>query len=178
MGDGVHAAMPSFLFEAAGPEGDVVRERIEAENLGQAGYLLKVRGYRDVRFLEDENADDIRRAIEGGSNVPPADPADWTPDDEVEVQQRKGAWRQLWWVFRQHLFIVIPLCYWNFRSWRAGSPFTWLDYAGFIATPLYLGYFLFLAAPGQVFHQILDARVCTTGVGSGFSPASPGCSGR
>jgi tetratricopeptide (TPR) repeat protein len=158
-GGGTHAAMPSFLYEAAGPEGEVVRERIEAENLGQAGYLLKVRGYRDVRFFTDENAGDMRRLTEAGANVSPADPADWTPDDEVELMQRKGAWGQFWWAFRQHLFVVIPLCYWNFLSLRAGPPFAWLDYAGFVATPLYLGYFLFLAAPGQVFHQILDASV-------------------
>jgi tetratricopeptide (TPR) repeat protein len=148
--------MPEFLFRARTPDGADLHERIEAANLGQARYMLEIRGYREIEFLTDEHIGDIRRATLSGT-TDTIDPDLWTAEDEVAAARRKGAAAHFWWAFRQHLVILAPLLVWNLFSFRGGRPYGWLDWLGFAATPIYLGYFLVLALPMVLFQMLLEA---------------------
>lgn len=149
--------MPEYLFRAASPQCGEIKDRIEADNLGQARYTLEVRGYRDIEFFSDEGVDDIKRAVRSGTNVPEADPDLWTVEDETAAWRRRGMGAKLWWAFQQNLVVLIPLAFWNWMSWRGARPFSWLDWAGFAATPLYLAYFIFLSIPMVVFQRLLES---------------------
>lgn len=149
--------MPEYLFRATNPERVPIKDRIEATNLGQARYFLEIRGYRDIEFYSDEGVDDIKRVILSGTDVPELDPELWTVEDEAAAWRRKGLGAQLWWAFQQNLVVIVPLVVWNWSSWRGARPFSWLDWAGFVATPLYLAYFLFLSIPMVVFQRLLES---------------------
>jgi hypothetical protein len=149
--------MPEYMFRAANSERGEIKDRIEATNLGQARYMLEIRGYRDIEFYSDEGADDIKRAVLSGTDVPEGDPELWTAEDEAAAWRRKGIGAQLWWAFQQNLIVIAPLAFWNWSSWRGARPFSALDWAGFVATPLYLAYFLFLSTPMVVFQRLLES---------------------
>lgn len=152
----MYGAMPSYLFQAEDGAGAAVSDRIEATNLGQARYILETRGYRDIRFHEDEHGDDIRQMIRADTQVS-APAAGWGPAQEIESRRRRTPWQKFSWALKLHLYAIIPLLLWNALALLHGPPWRAGDWLGFIATPLYLGYFVLLAAPAQVFHQILVA---------------------
>ena len=152
-------AMKTFLFTATSPDGRKVHERIEAANLGQARYTLEIRRYRDIEFLTDENAEDIRRSVTSGTGVPEADPEVWTAEDEVESRRRRGVAEKVWWAFKQHAPIFGALAVWNLISWHNGPPYSWLGWLGFAATPLYGLVFVKMVTPMVLFQLILEAAV-------------------
>lgn len=151
--------MPQFLFRARSRDGVDLHERIEATNLGQARFILEVRGYREIEFLTDEHIGDIQRAADAGGGAPAADPEFWTAEDEVAAARRKGSAAQLWWAFKQHSIIIVPLLIWNAYSLRGGPPFGWLDWLGFLLTPVYAAYFVTLSLPMVIFQTLLEASV-------------------
>lgn len=132
---------------------------MEAGSLAQARYILEIRGYSDIEFLNDEHGDDIQRATLSGTGVSPPDPAVWTVENEAAAWRRKGIGAHLWWAFKQNLIVLGPLAYWNWCSVRSGRPYSGLDWVGFVATPLYLAYFFLLSLPMMIFQQLLRAAV-------------------
>ena len=151
--------MPSYLYSANAPDGRKIHERIEAASLDQARSALELYKYSDIEFLTDENGSDIARAARSGTDVPAIDPAGWTAEDEVQVHRHRGLVQKLWWVFKKHAVIFAALAIWNVTSWRGGRPLIWLDWVGFIATPLYCLWFIKLVLPMVLFQLILEASV-------------------
>ena len=113
--------MPVFSFSATSADGEKVRERIDAASLSQARYILEIRRYTDVEFFTHENADDISRMTLSGTGVDPAEFPEWSAEDDIGSQQRRGLARQLLWALKQHSIFLAPLLLWNFLSWR-GRP--------------------------------------------------------
>lgn len=152
--------MPEYLFQAVHPDGRRVNEQIEAPDLDRARYTLEVRGYRDILFFDSEISDDVKRQIRADTGIRPPDKEIWTPDEQVRSRQRRGIPAFLWWAFCQHFVVIGPLLAWNVWSLveHAGA-LTRIDWLGFIATPLYLAWFVLRCMPKIVFNQILDAAV-------------------
>jgi len=152
--------VPEFLFQARNPAGVQVNEKIEAPDLARARYALEVRGYGGIQFLDSEISADIRQVIRAETGHQPPSKEIWTPDDEVRSRQRRGTLSFLWWAFCRHFAVIGPLLALNLWSLFAhAGNFSWRDWAGFVATPLYLAWFVLLCAPKIVFHQILEAAV-------------------
>lgn len=151
--------MPDYLFRARDATGAAVEDRLDASTLGQARYMLELRGFSDIEFYSPENADDVQRASLSGTGVEPAQPGDGTAGIEIAAQKRKGLAAQLLWAVGQHSFIFGPLLLWNWWSWRGDRPFGWGDWLGFVATPLYLVVFVMMVLPLTIFTVMLEAAV-------------------
>jgi 2-keto-3-deoxy-L-rhamnonate aldolase RhmA len=82
--------MPAFLFSATLPDGEKVRERIDAASLAQARYILEVRKYTDVEFFTHDNAEDIARMTLSGTDINLDDYPELSAADEIEGQMRRG----------------------------------------------------------------------------------------
>ena len=151
--------MPAFSFSATSPEGEKVRDRVDAASLSQARYILEIRRYTDVEFYTHDNADDIARMALAGTEVPPVAPDEWTAADDIGSLERRGLAAKLWWALKQHSIFLGPLLLWNFLSWRGDRPFGWGDWLGFVCSGLYLVIFTFLVMPMTIFEQLLEAAV-------------------
>ncbi|AOS44698.1 hypothetical protein Verru16b_01765 [Lacunisphaera limnophila] len=151
--------MPDYLFRATDASGNVVEDRLEAATLGQARYMLELRGFSAIEFYSPENVDDIQRASLSGTGIDPALPGDGTAGIEIAAHQRKGVAAQLLWALGQHAFIFGPLLLWNWLSWRGDRPFGWGDWLGFVATPLYAVVFGLMVLPLTIFTIMLEAAV-------------------
>jgi len=146
--------MPTFLFQAADAAGNESNGRVDAPTLAEARVQLETRGYRQVRFLQDDIEGDIKRTW-GGKDVQ-LDPEEWTAEMEIEARQRRGVAQTLWWSFKQHFFFLGPLLLWN--AWSlARPPLRWWDWAGFAATLLYLRWFAGLVAPSVTWERVQHA---------------------
>lgn len=125
--------------------------------MGQARYVLEIRGYRDIEFHSDENADEIRRFAMSGTGITEDDLAPWTAADAAAAQRRKGPWAKLGWAFKQHLVFFGPLLIWNWFSLRGERPFGWGDRIGFALSATYVVLFLMMVSPMIFFDQLLQA---------------------
>lgn len=56
--------MSTFLFTAVNRDGKSVTERVEAENLSQARYILEIRGYSEILFYESELSKETDRLFD------------------------------------------------------------------------------------------------------------------
>lgn len=151
--------MPDYLFRATDATGASVEDRLEAATLGQARYMLELRGFRAIEFYSPENVDDVQRASLSGTGVEPANADDGTAGIEIAAQKRKGLAAQLLWAVGQHSIFFGPLLLWNWLSWRGDRPFGWGDWLGFVATPLYGVVFALMVLPLTIFTVMLEAAV-------------------
>ena len=151
--------MRTFLFGAAAPDGGRFHGRVEAANLTEARAILERREYREIEFHTDENTADIHRAAKSGTDVPEVPPDLWSAEDEVEARRRRRLGAKLWAAFQRHLPIFGPLLLLNTFSYFRGAPYRWLDWIGFVATPLYLLWFCKCVLPMSLFNLILEAAV-------------------
>jgi len=153
------APMPAFLFRARDANGAIIESHVEAATLGQARYTLELRGCTDIEFHTGENDPEIMRSVLSGTGVEPVDSEVWTAADEIASRQRKGLLAKFWWALKQHASYFFVLLLWNFFSWHGARPFGWVDWLGFILTPIYTGYFLVVVTPMLAYDQLIQAAV-------------------
>ncbi|HYC71976.1 MAG TPA: hypothetical protein VEB66_12260 [Opitutaceae bacterium] len=151
--------MPEYLYRARGPRGERITDSIQADSLAAARRRLEERHCTAIEFYTGDNAADVARMSSAGTGIDAAAAGEWTAADEIEAQRRRGTGAQIWWAFTKHLIIFSLLARWNYASMRDGPPYGWLDWLGFVATPLYAAVFLMMVLPLTIFTQILEASV-------------------
>jgi hypothetical protein len=145
------------MFRATHPGGQPCHDSLDATNLGQARYILEIRGYRGIEFYSDENADDVKRFALSDTGIDETTLPEWSAAEAAAAQKRRGVWAKLWWAFKQHLVFFGALLIWNWFSLRGERPFSWADKIGFGLSATYLVLFLMMVSPMVFFDQLLQA---------------------
>jgi len=153
--------VPSYLYEAIGPAGRKVQDRVEGESLAEAKASLSALGYTDIVFWESDLTRDVKDLNLAGAGLPvDGDGAtQLTPAEAIAGRRRRGAARRIIWAFRKNFFFIVPLLAGNLYFLTKISHLTELEWKIFERTLGALGLVLLLCTPSACYQVILRASV-------------------
>jgi tetratricopeptide (TPR) repeat protein len=154
--------VPSYLYEAIGPAGKKVQDRVEGESLSEAKASLSALGYTDIVFWESDLTRDVKDLNLAGAGLLPDDPrvGRSTPAEEIANRRRnRGAWRKALWALRVNLIIIVPLVAIEIHLLRKTWPLTKQEFRALILVPIALAFIFLKCTPTVCYQAILRATV-------------------
>jgi hypothetical protein len=151
--------MPQYLFTARNKDGKQVTDRIEAATVDGARYALEIRRYTEIIFHTDDASLRIDAALNKEMDPDPIEDFQLDPEQELEARRQGGFFSGIWFAWKAHWFMWLPLLIWCAFIYRGGLPFTASDWIGLALTGLFLAYFIMLIIPGVAFQALLRAAV-------------------
>jgi tetratricopeptide (TPR) repeat protein len=154
--------VPSYLYEAIGPSGKKIQDRVEGESLAAANTSLTALGYTDIVFWQGDISRDAKELITSGVGTglyPEFMRGQLTPAEAIASRRRHGATRRIAWALGKSLVIIIPLLAINLYFLARISHLTGLEWKIFERTLGALGLVLLLCTPSACYQVILRASV-------------------
>jgi hypothetical protein len=151
--------MPEYLFTAKNLHGKPVTDRIEAASVDGARYALELRRFTEITFHTDDASLRIDESLNREMDPNPDPDLQLDPDEELAARRSGGFLAGIWFAWKVHWFMWLPLLVWCAFIYRGGQPFGAGDWIGLGLTGLFLAYFIVLIIPGVAFQALLRAAV-------------------
>jgi tetratricopeptide (TPR) repeat protein len=153
--------VPSYLYEAIGPSGKKIQDRVEGESLAAANTSLTALGYTDIVFLQGDITRDTRELLRtsAGLSLEESEKSPFTPAEQIANRRHRGVWRKALWAIRKNLIYIVPLLAVNFYFLINVARLNTLEWRIFEWTLIGLAWVLIRCAPTVCYQGVLSASV-------------------